>query len=85
MTKIEAVRYLQDAGEDLSWIANVFAVGGGKHGATTLKAIASLVRQGHEVSSLSFTMPYEKMLVDGVAKTPAEVREMAARSYGRSS
>ena len=85
MTKIEAIRYLQTCGTDLSWIANVFSVGGGRgqQSAKTLKAIASLVRQGHEVSSISFMMPYEYMLVDGESKTPAQVREMADKSYGK--
>ena len=83
MTKIEAIRYLQEQGRDLGWIANVFSIGGGPNGAKTLKAIASLVRRGYEVSSLQFVMPYERMLVNGDGMTPAQVREMAEASYSR--
>ena len=78
MTKIDAYRYLSRQHRDLSWIANVFIQpGSSAHAAETLKALAKLHQSGLEITTLSFRMPYEAMLVDGTARTPAEIREMA--------
>jgi hypothetical protein len=62
----------------MAFIANVFFVGGGPSGTKTLKAIAALLARGYEITTLSFTMPYEFMLVNGDSMTPAQVRELAA-------
>lgn len=78
MTKIEAYRYLSTQHSDLAWIANVFIQPGTtSKSAETLKALAKLTMAGVQIITASFTMPYERMIVDGVHKTPAEIRDMA--------
>jgi tryptophan synthase alpha subunit len=83
MTKNEAYRYLAAQDKTTSWIANVFLTAGGPNCAASLKALATLVRQGVSVSPLSFTMPHDSLLVDGQAMTPAQIRERATRCYGK--
>jgi tryptophan synthase alpha subunit len=83
MTKNEAYRYLAAQDKATSWIANVFLTAGGANCAASLKALATLVRQGVSVSPLSFTMPYESLLVDGQSMTPAQMRKRAACCYGK--
>lgn len=79
MTKLEAYCWLtHNRPGDLAWIANVFLTSGGKHVAANLKALVTLARQGVEVASLPFTMPYDRLLVDGRAVTPEEMCKIAA-------
>lgn len=80
MTKMEAYNWLQQRGRDVGWIANVFLTSGGKHSADNLKAMVRIINQGSDLGSLSFTMPYERLLVDGKAMTPEEMRAYSRRN-----
>lgn len=82
MNKIDAYHWLCAIGKDVGWIANVFLVSGGKYSAANIQAMVRIIRQGGELGSLSFTMPYEQLLVDGKSMTPAEMRAYSRRNDG---
>lgn len=77
MNLLEVYRWLDQQGGDVGWIANVFYTSGGPNRAKTLKSMVSLLQAGHEIGSISFTMPYDQLYLDGKAITPAELRNAA--------
>lgn len=78
MTKIQAYQWLVDRDpRGLGWIANVFFTRGGPHSAANIKAMVALINAGVEIAPMSFTMPYDGLLIDGAYRTPAEMRAMA--------
>lgn len=75
ITKAEAIRVLEQTGRDGSFIANVLSTSGTP--AEVLVMLAGLVRAGRSVSTLSFTMPYEGVVVDGAFVPMATLRNGA--------
>ena len=72
-TKIDAYRFLNNCGNsDAAFIANVILNGCGKK-AKRIKALATLVASGAEVSCASFLMPYVGFNVNGVYRPMEEV------------
>jgi len=68
MTMRKALYWLQDLkNDDVGFIANVFFTNSrcSHHRAKLIQAMVTLIRAGHELSSASFTMPYDGLCVDG--------------------
>lgn len=67
MTKSKAVEILVAAG--LSWEASVFTTNRSVEKSVLTRMLikaATLVQSGHKVETVSFTMPYDGMAVDGL-------------------
>ena len=79
MTVLQAYEWLQEQERDVAWIANVFYTNERYRSsrAKNLHAMVTLLRTGHEISSISFTMPYDRLCVDGKDVTPEEMRQIA--------
>jgi hypothetical protein len=67
-----------DRYERVRWIANCLFVGGSKP-TTRLRGLMWLVDNGYDVGSVSFTMPYEAIGVNGRAYVASELLDAAAK------
>lgn len=68
MTKLQAYRFLSSKDSTTAFIANVI-FNGCSNAAAKLKSMVELVQAGHQLSTTSFTMPYDGIQVDGYWKT----------------
>lgn len=57
-------RDLENRGRDVSFIANVLLTGCGKP-AKRMKALKDLLDAGNQITTASFTMPYEALVFNG--------------------
>lgn len=64
--------------ERVRWIANCLFVGGAKP-TTRLRGLMWLVDNGYDVGSVSYTMPYEAIAVNGRAYFASKMLDAAAK------
>ena len=75
VTKLDRYRELNRHGQEVSWIAGCFLKPGY---AIALRKLYGIVKAGHEVSSASFSMPYESIMVNGYTITYSEFLNWSA-------
>lgn len=72
MNKMQAYEYITSGGDvDLQSIASNFLRG--KNAAVRLKNLAALIQAGHTVESVPYTMPEDKICINGLDVKPEDI------------
>lgn len=75
VTKLDRYRELHKVNAEVSWVAGCFMKPGYAAG---LRKLYDIVKAGHEVTSASFSMPYESIMVNGYTITYSEFLNWSA-------